>query len=337
MKTEENVLLSTLTTFKTGGPARFLISAGNEEDIRSAAAFAKERGLPLIPLGGGSNMCAPDEGVEAVFVRFLPHEVSVEKQEDDVIVSADAGLSWDALVAYTCENGWWGLENLSGIPGTVGASAVQNIGAYGAAAEQHIVSVSALDLVTGAMREFANDECAFGYRMSVFKKEADRFFITRVSFRLSVTPQPDLSYRDLSNRFEGKETPSLRDVRDAVIEIRKGKFPPLERFGTAGSFFLNPVVSPEEAESMRERFPGMPLFDMPEGGVKAPLAWLFDRVLSLKGMREGGAFVWEKQPLVLAAEPGARSADVYALAEKITALAREKTGIAIAPEVRLFR
>ncbi len=335
MDIEENIPLSTLTTFRTGGPARFLLSVHDEADIIHAVSFAKKENLPLIPLGDGSNLCAPDSGVLAAFVRLSMKELTVAITGTEVTISADAGLSWDSLVDRTVSEGWWGLENLSGIPGTVGASVVQNIGAYGAAVSECIASVRAFDTTTMAMRTFAPAECGFGYRTSIFKKETDRYLVTTITLVLSASARPNITYRDLAKRFQGGTSP-LRAIRDAVIDIRKGKFPPLSAFGTAGSFFLNPIVSEAERSVLAARYPEMPFFALPEGGVKVPLAWLFDKVLSVKGMREGKAFLWEKQPLVIAAEFGARSEDVYALAAHVARLLREKTGINISPEVRLF-
>ncbi len=335
MDIKENIPLSTLTTFKTGGPARFLISVYDEGDIVHALSFAQARKLPFVPLGDGSNLCAPDEGVSAVFVHPLMRDVSVTSG-GEIRVAADAGLSWDALVERAVSEGWWGIENLSGIPGTVGASVVQNIGAYGAAISERVFSVMAFDTKTRAMRTFSPSACGFGYRTSIFKRECDRYLVTKVTLSLSREARPNILYRDLAKRFQGDPVPSLQDIRDAVIDIRKGKFPPLSEFGTAGSFFLNPIVSPEERSVLAVRYPEMPFFALPEGGVKVPLAWLFDRVLSLKGMRQGKAFVWHTQPLVIAAESGACSKDVYTLASRMALALREKTGIIVAPEVRLF-
>lgn len=333
MDIQENVPLSLLTTFKIGGPARFLITINSENEIPGATAFAAEKDLPLVPLGSGSNMLAPDEGAPAVFVRLVAENISVEDEGPESIYTADAGVLWDTLVAHAVSDGAWGMENLSAIPGTVGAAVVQNIGAYGAALSDVLESVGAFDMRDRSFKAFANNECRFGYRTSIFKEERDRYFITEVTFRLSKTPSPNLSYRDLKNRFVDT-SPSLSEIRDAIVEIRKGKFPPLSEFGTAGSFFLNPIIAEGEVAALHTRYPDMPVFILPEGGVKVPLAWLFDHVLDLKGMREGKAFVWDKQPLVLAAEPGARSADVHALAKKIAEMLRKTTGIAIIPEVR---
>jgi UDP-N-acetylmuramate dehydrogenase len=335
MTIEEHIPLSTLTTFRTGGPARFLLSLESAAELPDAAAFAKEKGLPLIPLGGGSNLLAPDEGVEAVFVRLLANVISAEDTGDTRVYTADAGAIWDALVARATADDAWGMENLSAVPGTVGAAVVQNIGAYGAALSDTVQSVDAFDIAAGSFKTFRKEECRFGYRTSIFKESRDRYFITSVKFALSKTPAPNLSYRDLAHRF-GESAPSITAVRDAVIEIRRGKFPPLSSYGTAGSFFLNPIVSEADIAPLKARYPDMPLFDLPEGGVKAPLGWIFDRVMQVKGMREGGAFVWEKQALVIAADSGASARDVRALAEKIALDTKEKTGITVIPEVRIL-
>ena len=336
MHIEENVLLSTVTTFRTGGPARFLLSLDSANEVAEAHAFAEVHALPLIPLGGGSNMLAPDSGVDAVFVRLRANEITKTESADTFTYTADAGASWDALSARAAEDGAWGIENLSAIPGTVGAAAVQNIGAYGAAFSDVVERVNAYDTKTKRLVTLAPEECRFGYRTSIFKEERDRYIITRVALALSKTPQPNLSYKDVAKRFANAPTPTLSEVRDAIIAIRTAKFPPLATYGTAGSFFLNPTVSEGDVPALRARYPEVPLFDLPEGGVKVPLAWFLDRVLSVKGMREGKAFLWDAQPLVVAAEEGARAEDVRALAEKVIALVEEKTGITVTPEVRLL-
>lgn len=335
MKIEENVQLSTLTTFRTGGPARFLLTLENAAELSEAILFSKNKNLQLIPLGSGSNMLAPDRGVDAVFVKLTCSGLSFIETDGHVVVRAEAGCLWDTLVAYTVTNGWWGLENLSAIPGTVGAAVVQNIGAYGAALSDTVQSVEVFDTVTGEEKTFETKECEFGYRISCFKKEVDRYVVTKVSFVLSKESSPNISYRDLKQRFENI-TPSLQNIRDAVIEIRQGKFPPLDSFGTAGSFFLNPIVSNNAVEELSKRFPGMPFFQLPEGGVKVPIAWILDRVLALKGERFGKAFLWEQQVLVIAGEFGVTSAEVISLATEVAHLVFEKTGIHIQPEVRLF-
>ncbi|MEK9177340.1 MAG: hypothetical protein AAB923_03520, partial [Patescibacteria group bacterium] len=223
------------------------------------------------------------------------------------------------------------------IPGTVGAAPVQNIGAYGAALEETIVSANAFDIESGRVVTLPREKCSFGYRTSVFKEKRDRYFITAVTFRLAATPAPRLSYKDIAAHFTGsEEEPTLSNIRRAVLAIREKKFPPLKEYGTAGSFFLNPVVPAEEAKRIQSRFAGMPLFPMPEGGVKVPLAWILDRVLKLKGLRVGRAFLWDAQPLVIAADVGGTMLDVEGLAELVREKVKTETGIEIVPEVRIL-
>ncbi len=340
MNIEEHVPLSSLTTMKTGGNARYVAFVDIEGEIDDVVAFAKRKGLPIIPLGGGSNIVASDNGIEAVFLK-MSDEFTLERLEEYdgmVEVTAFAGFSWDSFVETAVSKGWWGIENLSGIPGTVGAAAVQNIGAYGAALSETLIRVTAYDLKDGTfktLKKFTNEECQFKYRTSIFKQERDRYFISRIRFRLSTEPRPRISYKDVAAHFSmsGNE-PTLSNIRRAVIGIREGKFPPLSEYGTSGSFFLNPVVSADEAKALSSHYTDMPLFEMPEGGVKIPLAWILDKILHLKGYRFGKAFLWDKQPIVIAAESGATSRDVLALAEHVRGIVRDTIGVEIEFEVR---
>jgi UDP-N-acetylmuramate dehydrogenase len=337
MKITEHVPLKSLSTFRTGGPARFLLLVETKEELAEARAFAREKNLPVIPWGRGSNMLPPDSGLNAVVITYRPSEMKTEETERGVRLTAEAGAVWDEVVARAAIEGLWGLENLSAIPGTVGAAVVQNIGAYGAALQDSLEKVEAYDFEAGEFRTFSRDECDFGYRTSVFKKNPDRYFITEVSFLLSKTGEPNLSYRDLTVYFEKKPiSQTLANVRRAVMEIRESKFPPLAEYGTAGSFFLNPIFTPESVKRITEKYPEMPTYPLPEGGVKVPLAWIFDQVLKAKGRKVGGAFIWHKQPLVIAANEGASSADVAELARGVVKDFLHETGITIVPEVRLF-
>ncbi len=337
MKIEEYIPLLRLTTMKTGGAARYVVTASGEHEVKTAVQFAAEKKLPVIPLGAGSNMLAPDDGVEAVFMR-MSDEIGIHRFEEvggGIQILVSAGVPWDSFVDEAVSRGWWGIENLSGIPGTIGAAAVQNIGAYGMALSESVVEVFAYDLKEHALKTFSHRDCLFGYRTSVFKEERDRYFIARIRFRLSTTAAPRLSYRDITEHFtDTNEEPSLLNIRHAVLAIRMKKFPPLDTYGTAGSFFMNPVLPEATALTLKERFPGMPLFSMPEGGVKVPLAWILDRVLNMKGERVGGAFLWNQQPIVIATETGATTRDVLMLADRVRSLVKEKIHIDILPEVR---
>lgn len=331
MTIEHNIPLAPLTTFRIGGPARYFARAVSAEDIAEALAFAKKNNLKTFVLGGGSNVLAPDEGFDGLVIHIVL--AGVERQGDTL--AAAAGESWDALCARAVGDGLWGIENLSGIPGTVGGAVVQNIGAYGAALSQTLESVSVWDTESGGVRALAARELGLGYRTSVFKREPGRFVVLGATLSLISRGAPTLAYPDLAPLRDVH--PGLAEVRSAVLAIRAKKFPDLAEEGTAGSFFLNPVLPKAEAEALRERFPGLPLYAMPEtSDIKVPLGWLLDRVLGLRGFRMGEARLFERQALVIAASRAARASDVRSLAEKIKSDVRERIGIEIEEEVRVL-
>ncbi|MDE1875177.1 MAG: FAD-binding protein, partial [Patescibacteria group bacterium] len=270
MKVLENIPLAGLTTFRVGGSARYFSTVKSEDDIITALAFARERNAPIFILGGGSNIVVPDGGFPGLVIKMELSGMSFQdKGEGKFRAVVAAGEGWDAFVAETVRRGLWGLENLSHIPGTVGAAPVQNIGAYGVEVGGAIISVRALDRETGAAREFSNEECRFGYRDSFFKTAfGKRWIITSVTFDLNPAPQPNVSYKDLAEHFAGR-APSQAEIRDAVIAIRKNKFPDLSETGTAGSFWKNPIIPQSRFAELSERYPGMPSFPAGTGDSRA--------------------------------------------------------------------
>lgn len=334
MNGREQVSLAPFTTFHIGGPARLFIEAHTEEEVQGALAYA--RGLPVAVLGGGSNVLVPDEGVEALVLRMAMGNISLAEESGTTLCTAEAGAPWDEVVERAVREQLWGIENLSGIPGTTGGAVVQNIGAYGAVLSHAVQSVDVYDIQESAWRTWMAHECGFGYRTSVFKKSPGRYVVLRVRLTFSRAPRPDISYHDLAARFSGGSPPALEEVRAAVLDIRRTKFPDLSEFGTAGSFFLNPVLEGAAARAVAARFPGMPLFPLPEGGVKVPIAWLLDYrhgILDMRDLRVGGAFVWPAQPLVIATARGATARDVETLARTIADRVQEVTGITLVREV----
>lgn len=328
---EENVPLAPLTTFRLGGPARFFVRVQNKEELVQALSFAKEKALKVLLLGGGSNLLVADAGFDGLVIKI--ELAGIEVHSDSL--SAGAGASWDALVERAIAEGLWGLENLSGIPGSVGGAVVQSIGAYGAAVSETLSSVDVYDTQTGETKTLSRQECALGYRDSLFKQQEGRYVVLRATFALSCTARPNLSYKDLA-ALRGAQS-SLLQVREAVLGIRRGKFPDLTKEGTAGSFFKNLILPRAQAEELRVRYREMPLFVMPEtDGVKVPLAWLFDHVLQANGMREGGARLFEQQPLVVVADFGSSARDVLALREKIKKLAQETFSLELEEEVKII-
>lgn len=336
MNPKENVSLAPLTTLGVGGEARYFTEARSLDDVRAAIAFARGRGLSVFPLGGGSNLLVPDEGVEGVVVKVAMSDVAFEDADADTFVISGAGALWEDVVNRAAERGLFGIENLAGIPGTVGGAAVQNIGAYGAELASVFAYADVIDGRTGSSRRIASDEAAFGYRTSFFKDDRS-CIVTRVALRLSKRATANLSYPDLLRaQAEGVPLATPAEIASAVRAIRARKFPKREEEGSAGSFFKNPVISSALAGALAERFPGMPLFPRPDGKVKVPLAWLLDHALSLKGFSKGNARLYEKHPLVVVAHAGARAADVDALAREVAELVRSATGIAIEREVETF-
>ena len=330
----ENVPLAPHTTFRIGGPARYFFTVTTKVELEHALAFARERHLPHFVLGGGSNLLVSDAGFPGVVIKMALRGIAFAARGDDVRVTAAAGESWDGLVAQTVSRGAWGLENLSLIPGTVGAAPVQNIGAYGTEVKDCLESVRILEADTGTERLLSNAECRFSYRDSAFKGAALKHaIILEVTFKLSARPRPNLSYKDLQQHFGAGVTPSQAAIRAAVSAIRTAKFPDLTKVGTAGSFWKNPVLPAGDFAGLARAFPGIPAFPAPNGGTKVPLAWLLDKACGLRGHRLGAVGLFEKQPLILVAYDGATAAEVRPFEAGIRELVKAKTGVTIEPEV----
>lgn len=328
-----DVLLAPLTTFKVGGSASHFVEVNSEEDLLEAVRYAKAQGLRAILLGGGSNMLIADEGLNALVIKVALRGVHTEAQGDTILVHAGAGETLDDVIAYTVQEGWWGIENLSHIPGTVGATPVQNVGAYGVEAQDVIISVRVLNMDTDTFEELSPESCHFGYRDSIFKHEGGTHYaITRVTYKLSTVPNPQITYRDLALAFEGK-VPTLREIREEVVKIRAGKFPDWRSVGTAGSFFKNPIITVAAFEVLAGKYPQMPSFRMDDGMVKVPLGWILDKVLQLRGVVRGNVEAYQNQALVIVAREGATASEIEAFAQSIADDVRKETGIAIEWEV----
>ena len=335
MTIRERVPLSQLTTLRVGGPARFVAECEHEDDVRTALDFAKERGLPWRLLGSGSNVLARDAGYEGVLLHMRIGACDFEDERERATIIAGAGIVWDELVRRAADKGLWGIENLAGIPGTVGAAPVQNIGAYGAELRDTFLFVDAYDAGRGNAQRLGADACGFGYRESRFKQEP-QLIILRVALRLSRLPAPKLSYADLAAlATAGEELDTPAKIGEAVRTIRAGKFPDLRKYGTAGSFFKNPILTQEAYRVLCTRYPGLPGFAS-DYGIKVPLAWILDHVLDLRGFSQGKARLFERQPLVIVTETGASSDDVDRCADEVVKRVFEATGITLEREVRLF-
>jgi len=331
MKIQENVSLAQYTTFKIGGPARFFCLVNDEKELVEAIDFAKTKNLSIFIIGGGSNLLVSDSGYGGLVIKLNILGINY----DDDRVTAFAGEDWDNLVADTVAHGFHGLENLSAIPGTVGAAPVQNIGAYGAEVANTIEEVRVLDIDSGEFIVLKNSECAFEYRDSIFKHQKGKHVVVSVVFELKKNGKVDISYKDLVDYFANKGTinPTIKEVRDAVVAIRKDKLPDWSVWGTAGSFFKNPIISVQEYVDLKQKFPGIPSFPQCDGKIKISLAWILDNVCHAKGLAVGNAKVYENQALVLVTKPGASASEVVELSRKIQDLVKEKTGLVIEAEV----
>ncbi len=330
---QEHITLAPYTTLMVGGIARYFIEVHSEQEIMEALAFAEEHGLRVVVLGGGSNVLVADDGLNALVLSIKLKGVSHIVVGEQVLLTAFAGESLDAVVAHTVQNGWWGMENLSHIPGSVGAVPVQNVGAYGVEVKDCIQSVRAIDINTKEVTELSNEACVFGYRDSLFKhEEGKRYIITAVTFALSLAPAPQITYKDLALAFEGRE-PSQREIREAVITIRSGKFPDWKQIGTAGSFFNNPIVDAETYTRIHAQYPELPAYPAHDGMMKLSLGWILDKALGLRGYTEGNVGLYEKQALVLVARDGATESEITAFARSIIARVRDVVGVEVECEV----
>jgi len=330
-----NISLAPYTTFHIGGPARFFCVATNETDIVEAIRYAREQDVPFFTLGGGSNLLISDRGYAGLVIKNEIAGIDFEEQEQSVLVRVGAGFVWDSLVLRTVRRGLYGLENLSNIPGTVGAAPVQNIGAYGVEVGNCIDSVRAFDTRAMKFVDLTNEQCRFEYRDSYFKKHKGRHVITRVTFRLSKKSSVKIGYKDLTEYFAVKQItqPSLSEVRRAVVTIRRRKLPNWKTWGTAGSFFKNPVISQAQYDRLKKANPELPGFPTDDGRIKVQLGWILDKLCKARGLQIGNVGTFEKQALVVVAKPGANAEEVVAFTTELMNSVKQETGITIKAEV----
>ncbi|MEK7464033.1 MAG: UDP-N-acetylmuramate dehydrogenase [Patescibacteria group bacterium] len=335
MTIQENILLNQYTTFRIGGPARFFCVAQNEDDLIEAVSFSKKKKVPFFILGGGSNILISDAGFPGIVIKMEMKGVTYAEEGNDVRVTAAAGESWDALVQATVDRGLYGFENLSYIPGTVGAAPVQNIGAYGSEIKDALESVYVLDVLKDEYKTIKNSECKFAYRTSIFKQEPGRYVVLSMTCILKKKAGLNISYKDVQEYFSFKKIkePTLKQVRDAVIEIRMRKLPDVREYGTAGSFFKNVIVSQIQSQELVAKYPEMVVHAVNDKKVKIPLAWLLDHVCGFRGVKKGNVGTYKNQALVLINYGDATAQEITDLAQKMVDAVYEKTGIEIFPEV----
>ncbi|MEX8517792.1 MAG: UDP-N-acetylmuramate dehydrogenase [Leptothrix sp. (in: b-proteobacteria)] len=334
MHIELDVNLQPYNTFGLPAVAQTLVRISRDADVRRLLDHPELGRGPKFVLGGGSNIVLARDLAACVLKVEVRGMQLVQERDDAWIVEAGAGESWHDVVAWTLEQGWPGLENLALIPGTVGAAPVQNIGAYGLELADRFESLDAVDLVTGRSVTIQAAQCRFGYRDSLFKQElAGKSLITRVRLRLPKPWRPMLGYVDLQRKIDetGITAPDARQIFEWVCAIRRAKLPDPKLIGSVGSFFKNPVVTPEQCRDIIGRDPHLVHYPMADGHFKLAAGWLID-ACGWKGKGVGGAAVYDKQALVLVNRGGARGAEVVTLARAIQESVYGRFGIRLEPE-----
>jgi len=337
LQLQENVSLKPYNTFGVDVAARWFAQAHDDTEVREGIAAAARKDLPLMVIGGGSNLLLTRD-VEALVLRMASRGVRVLHDDGlQVAVEAEAGEVWDDFVRWTLAQGLGGLENLSLIPGTVGAAPMQNIGAYGVEIKDVFAGLTALDRLTGELCEFDLRECTFAYRESRFKREPGRWLILRVRFALSRAAQLHLDYGPVRQRLveEGVTAPTPADVSRVICAIRREKLPDPAVLGNAGSFFKNPVVSAGQADDLRARFSDLVAYPQGDGLVKLAAGWLIDKA-GWKGFRDGAVGVHAQQALVLVNYGGATGAQLYGLAGRIREDIQQRFGVELEMEPNLY-
>ena len=345
MLLQENVPLAPMTTFRLGGPARFFVDAKSAPEVQEAVTFAQSKSLPLFVLGGGSNLVVADCGWPGLVLKVAVPGIDQRPGQDDegrVLYDAGAGESWDRFVSHAVMARSAGVECLSGIPGSVGGTPVQNVGAYGQEVSETIESVEVYDRKDGQVRELCREACGFTYRSSIFNTtERGRFIILRVTYALTPGGEAHLEYADLKRHFEGRETrPNLAETREAVRHIRALKgmllIPGDPDCRSAGSFFKNPVLSEEKHEDLKKRAAArgltVPSYPALETRKKVSAAWLVERSGFAKGFGFGRVGISAKHALAIVNRGGATAADVLALKEQIQHRVEEIWGVRLEPE-----
>jgi UDP-N-acetylmuramate dehydrogenase len=343
MLIREQVPLAPLTTMGVGGPARYLLEASSQADVLEAVEFARVHQLPLFVLGGGSNLVVSDDGFNGAVLRIALRGIeTVESDDGAILFTAAAGEEWDGLVARTVAANCAGVECLSGIPGSVGGTPVQNVGAYGQEVSNTIHEVSALDLRTLKPVTFSNSDCQFGYRSSRFNTtERGTFVILRVTFRLQPGGKPSLRYADLKSFFvDRQDRPTLAEVRAAVREIRHRKamllVPGDEDARSAGSFFKNPVIAQSffDELSLKVQSQGLelPSYSAGDSLRKLPAAWLVEHAGFAKGYAKGRAAISRRHSLAVVNRGGATASEILALKDEIQQRVFDEFGIQLQPE-----
>jgi len=338
----QDIPLAPYTTLKVGGPARYFVEACNETDVLEALGYARENSLEVFVLGGGSNLVVSDAGWPGLVLKISILGIETAPKNGHVLFTAGGGEDWDRLVAHSVEQNCAGIECMSGIPGTVGGTPVQNVGAYGQEVAETITIVQAIDATSGEVRQLSNAECGFLYRTSIFNtSQKGRYIVTGVSYALWPGRAPRVEYADLKRYFSSSSSdPTLLQVRNAVREIRSSKAmlitPHDENSRSAGSFFKNPIISPAEYDRIAalpqcvEQKP--PKYPAPDGYVKISAAWLVERAGFHKGFSNGRVGISSKHTLAIINRGGATAAEIVEFQNKVQEGVFRVFGVQLHPE-----
>jgi UDP-N-acetylmuramate dehydrogenase len=344
LRIQENIALAPLTTFKVGGPARYFVEATSEDEVLEAVDLTSQRKLPLCVLGGGSNLVVADEGWPGLVLKISIPGIEADKAAGDPVFRVGAGEEWDKFVAQAVHENCAGIECLSGIPGTVGGTPVQNVGAYGQEVSETITGVRVLEIATGKVRDLSKAECGFFYRTSVFNSTRhNQFIVLRVDYHLRRNGAPRIEYADLKKYFANAAAPpTLQETREAVRSIRHSKAMLIvegdEDCRSAGSFFKNPVVSADEASRIQAlaeiKVPAktLPRYPGADGQVKLSAAWLVEQSGIHKGYARGPAAISRKHTLAIVNRGGATAKDIIALKDEIQQRVLDFWGVELIPE-----
>lgn len=342
---EKDVLLAPLTTLGVGGPAKWFVATADENVAIEALTQARKNRIPTLILGGGSNIVVHDDGFDGLVLHMQNKTLEFTESNGVSYVRAGAGILWDDLVDACVERDLSGIEAMSGIPGQVGAACVQNIGAYGQEVGDTIVEVRVWDRYDQTFRAFTNSDCQFAYRNSIFKQQAGRYLITELTLALRPNVAPELNYRDLIQYFQDREAPTVKTIRDAVRVIRTSKgmvySPEDPDSHSVGSFFMNPIVAPEQVANVKRiakaaGLPTPPTFPQHSGLFKLSAAWLIERAGVQRGQRLGNAAISTRHVLAITNPGGATSSHVRELAQYVADKVYDFWGVTLHPEATIL-
>lgn len=334
MRIEQNYSLYEHNTFQLQVKTHWFMEYESEDELLKILQDEYFQESLSLHIGSGSNLLFIND-YNGVILHSAIHGITIKEETDDsVVLRVGAAEIWDDVVAYAVEKGWGGIENLSLIPGETGAAAVQNIGAYGMEIEDVIESVEAYSQLSFEKRIFSKAECEYSYRSSFFKNEhSDPYIITHINIRLSKQPSYKLGYSDLQEKLAAYDEVNLATIRDVICTIRRSKLPDTKELGNAGSFFMNPVISKQQFDALREKFGELPHYPISESEVKIPAGWLIEQC-GFKGKSHGQVGVYEKQALVIVNLGGATGDEIALVAESIRQAVYDKYGIELTPEVK---